>query len=62
MAALQAIGEAGLERLKEQGESDSPPWWEQVSGTFEGSSAYDRAMELGRESRQDANPETNPPA
>lgn len=28
------------------------PWWEKISGTFADNSAYDEAMQLGREYRQ----------
>jgi len=28
------------------------PWWEKIVGTFANNSAYDEAMELGREYRQ----------
>ncbi|BAY94695.1 MULTISPECIES: hypothetical protein [unclassified Tolypothrix] len=28
------------------------PWWERITGTFAENSAYDEAMELGREYRE----------
>lgn len=45
--------EAEVERLKSKVEngSFSRPWWEQIVGTFANNSAYDEAMQLGREYR-----------
>lgn len=45
--------EAEVALLKNKVENDlsSKPWWEKVVGTFSDNSAYDEAMQLGREYR-----------
>jgi hypothetical protein len=50
-----AILEAEVARLKSKLEvvsSPTTPWWERIAGTFTDNSAYDEAMQLGREYRQ----------
>lgn len=49
-----AILEAEVARLKSKVEGDSSPtpWWEKIAGTFADNSAYDEAMQLGREYRE----------
>ncbi|MGL5939400.1 MAG: hypothetical protein ACRC2S_03280 [Waterburya sp.] len=49
--------EAEVARLKHKVESDtsSTPWWEKIAGTFADNSAYDEAMQLGREYRESLN-------
>lgn len=49
-----ALLEAEVARLKRKVESDSSstPWWEKIAGTFAHNSAYDEAMQLGREYRK----------
>ncbi len=46
--------ETEVARLKNKIEKDSSskPWWEQIAGTFADESAYDEAMQLGREYRE----------
>lgn len=49
------ILEAEVARLKHKVETDSSqvtPWWEKITGTFANNSAYDEAMQLGREYRE----------
>jgi hypothetical protein len=48
-----ALLEAEVARLKHKLEPDSSPtpWWEKIVGTFADNSAYDEAMQLGREYR-----------
>ncbi|MBW4579389.1 MAG: hypothetical protein KME42_07420 [Tildeniella nuda ZEHNDER 1965/U140] len=45
--------EAEVKQLKSKVESGVPlkPWWEKIAGTFADNSAYDEAMQLGREYR-----------
>ena len=45
--------EAEVARLKDKVENGvSPkPWWEEIVGAFADSTAYDEAMQLGREYR-----------
>jgi hypothetical protein len=38
----------------------TPPWWEQIAGTFENDPVYDKAMQLGREYRQSLRPKAAP--
>ncbi|MCC5609167.1 hypothetical protein LC612_20855 [Nostoc sp. CHAB 5834] len=50
-----AILEAEVARLKSKLEvvsSPTIPWWEKIAGTFSDNSAYDEAMQLGREYRE----------
>jgi hypothetical protein len=49
-----ALLENEVARLKSKVESNfSPaPWWEKITGTFADNSAYDEAMQLGREYRK----------
>jgi hypothetical protein len=49
-----ALLEAEVARLKSKVEADSSPkpWWEKIAGTFADNSAYDEAMQLGREYRE----------
>jgi hypothetical protein len=50
-----AILEAEVARLKSKLEvvsSPTIPWWEKIAGTFTDNSAYDEAMQLGREYRE----------
>jgi hypothetical protein len=49
-----ALLENELARLKSKVESNSSPapWWEKITGTFADNSAYDEAMQLGREYRK----------
>jgi hypothetical protein len=49
-----ALLEAEVARLKHKLEPDSSPtpWWEKIVGTFADNSAYDEAMQLGREYRE----------
>lgn len=50
--------EAEVAILKSKVKNDLPPepWWEKISGTFSDNSAYDEAMELGREYRDSLRP------
>jgi outer membrane protein assembly factor BamD (BamD/ComL family) len=45
--------EAEVAMLKNKVENDlaAKPWWEEIAGTFSDNSAYDEAMQLGREYR-----------
>jgi hypothetical protein len=54
LEARVAILEAEVERLKHKIEPQPPsePWWEKIAGTFSDNSAYDEAMQLGREYRE----------
>jgi hypothetical protein len=36
----------------------TPPWWEQIAGTFENDPIYEKAMQLGREYRRSLRPKT----
>ncbi len=50
-----AILEAEVAHLKSKLEVVSlptKPWWERIAGTFADNSAYDEAMQLGREYRE----------
>lgn len=49
-----ALLEAEVARLKSLIERDSSqsPWWRKIAGRFASSSAYDEAMQLGREYRE----------
>ncbi|BBD58939.1 hypothetical protein NIES2109_17180 [Nostoc sp. HK-01] len=50
-----AILEAEVASLKNQLEvvsSSKTPWWQKIAGTFAENSAYDEAMQLGREYRE----------
>jgi hypothetical protein len=50
-----AILEAEVARLKNKLEIvalPTKPWWESITGTFADNSAYDEAMQLGREYRE----------
>ena len=50
-----ALLEAEVARLKrkvDSSDSSSTPWWEKIAGTFADNSAYDEAMQLGREYRE----------
>lgn len=46
---------ATLKRKLEERET-SPPWWEQIVGTFENDPLYDHAMRLGQQYRQSVRP------
>lgn len=50
--------EAEIALLKNKVKNDLPsqPWWEKIAGTFSDNSAYDEAMELGREYRDSLRP------
>jgi hypothetical protein len=50
--------EAEVAILKSKVKNDLPPepWWEKIAGTFSDNSAYDEAMELGREYRDSLRP------
>jgi hypothetical protein len=59
MAASQleqrvAALEAEVIKLKDRLEAkdQTPPWWEQIAGTFENDLIYDHAMRLGQHYRQ----------
>lgn len=56
--------EAEVARLKSKVENDSSsrPWWEQIAGTFADNSAYDEAMQLGREYRDSLRPSFTEPS
>jgi hypothetical protein len=50
-----AILEAEVANLKNKLEvvsASKTPWWEKIAGTFAENSAYDEAMQLGREYRE----------
>lgn len=50
-----AILEAEMASLKSKLEvvsSPKTPWWQKIVGTFADNSAYDEAMQLGREYRE----------
>jgi hypothetical protein len=55
-----ALLEAEVARLKHKLEPDSSPtpWWEKIVGTFADNSAYDEAMQLGREYRESQHPDS----
>jgi len=38
----------------------SPPWWEQIVGTFENDPIYDHAMRLGQQYRHSVRPKRSP--
>jgi hypothetical protein len=46
--------EAEVVQLKRKMDCDlsQTPWWEKITGTFADNSAYDEAMQLGREYRE----------
>jgi hypothetical protein len=49
-----AILESEVAQLRQQIQQTSPlttPWWEKVLGIFSNNSAFDKAMNLGREYR-----------
>ncbi|WP_009633612.1 hypothetical protein [Synechocystis sp. PCC 7509] len=56
--------EAEVARLKHKVETDlsSKPWWEKIAGTFADNSAYDEAMQLGREYRESFRPNSTHPS
>ena len=37
----------------------SPPWWEQIVGTFENDPIYDHAMRLGQQYRRSVRPKSS---
>ena len=37
---------------KLEAKDQTPPWWEQIAGTFENDLIYDHAMRLGQHYRQ----------
>lgn len=41
-----------LKSLLPLSHSNSLPWWEKISGTFEDSDAFEKAMELGNQYRK----------
>jgi ribosomal protein L18E len=51
-----ALLEAEVARLKRllllQSDSSQSPWWRKIAGRFASSSAYDEAIQLGREYRE----------
>lgn len=50
IALLEA--EVAYLKRKVQNDSSSTPWWEKIVGTFANNSAYNEAMQLGREYRE----------
>jgi hypothetical protein len=50
--------EAEVAKLKNTLEvkDQTPPWWEQIAGTFENDLIYDHAMRLGQHYRQSLRP------
>jgi hypothetical protein len=50
--------EAEVTKLKRQMEAlqTTPPWWEQIAGTFQHDPMYEEAMRLGRQYRQSLRP------
>ena len=50
--------EAEVTKLKDRLEAkdQTPPWWEQIAGTFENDLIYDHAMRLGQHYRQSLRP------
>ena len=57
-----AVLEAEVATLKRKLDTldRTPPWWEQIAGTFENDPIYEKAMQLGREYRQTLRPKTAP--
>jgi len=49
---------ATLKRKREERET-SPPWWEQIVGTFAHDPLDDHAMRLGQQYRQSARPKSS---
>ena len=63
MASSQLEGrvaalEAEVAKLKNtlEAKDQTPPWWEQIAGTFENDLIYDHAMRLGQHYRQSLRP------
>ena len=54
VAALEA--EVAKLKNKLEAEDHTPPWWEQIAGTFENDLIYDHAMRLGQHYRQSLRP------
>ena len=53
--------EAEVIKLKNKLETkdQTPPWWEQIAGTFENDLIYDHAMRLGQHYRQSLRPKSS---
>jgi hypothetical protein len=54
VAALEA--EVAKLKNKLEAKDQTPPWWEQIAGTFENDLIYDHAMRLGQHYRQSLRP------
>ena len=54
VAALEA--EVAKMKNKLEAKDQTPPWWEQIAGTFENDLIYDHAMRLGHHYRQSLRP------
>lgn len=54
--------EAEVAALKKQinDGKDNRPWWQQISGAFQGDKAFLEAMKLGREYRESLRPKPKP--
>jgi hypothetical protein len=44
---------------KLEAKDQPPPWWEQITGTFENDLIYDHAMRLGQHYRQSLRPKSS---
>lgn len=58
VAALEAEVAKLKNKLEER--ETSPPWWEQIVGTFQDDPIYDQAMRLGQHYRQALRPKSSP--
>jgi uncharacterized small protein (DUF1192 family) len=56
VAALEAEVAKLKSKLEER--EASPPWWEQIVGTFQHDPIYDHAMRLGQQYRQSLRPKS----
>jgi hypothetical protein len=51
--------ETEVARLKAQRQPPAEkPWWEEILGSFANASAYDEAMQIGRQYRESLRPST----
>lgn len=59
MADLEKEVESLRKRVEEL--TGSKPWWETISGSFEGDAVYAQAMKLGRQYRRAQRPKSHRP-
>ena len=57
VAALEA--EVASLKGKYEASHAAKPWWERITGTFQGDPVYEKAMQLGRQYRQSQKPGTS---